>query len=92
MSGETACCKLCGENRQILESHIIPKFVFRWMKNTGGLPYIRFSGSIDKRSQDGPKIKLLCEACEMLLNQWETEFAILRVIEDPKKLLMFARE
>lgn len=68
-------CKLCGSGSPLKESHIIPRFVGRWMKKTGLTPYLRFSGDIDKRSQDLGKMKLLCGDCENLFSPWESKFA-----------------
>ena len=68
-------CKLCGSKGRLRESHIIPKFIGRWMKETGMSPYLRATGNIDKRLQDLPKVKLLCDSCENMLSAWESKFA-----------------
>jgi len=28
-------CKLCGNRDELKASHIIPKFIYKWMKETG---------------------------------------------------------
>lgn len=75
MSDVIGICALCDQEKALLESHIIPKFVFRWMKRTGGTGYLRGTKNIDVRLQDGFKKRLLCTECELLLNGWETQFA-----------------
>jgi hypothetical protein len=70
-----APCRLCGETKELQESHIVPKFVFRWMKETSSTGYIRHSQQPNLRVQDGLKFYLLCGDCERRLNQWETQFA-----------------
>ena len=68
-------CRLCGNERELMEGHIVPSFAFKWLKETSGTGFIRSSGVPDKRVQDGPKRYYLCEACEGLFNGWETQFA-----------------
>lgn len=72
---EASICAFCGERRELKQSHIIPKFVFRWLKDTGGTGYLRQSEAPLRRVQDGLKIQLLCEECEKRFNVWETAFA-----------------
>lgn len=68
-------CRLCGETALLQESHVIPKFIFRWAKETSATGYFRFGESPNKRQQDGPKQYWLCTACEARLNEFETPFA-----------------
>ena len=68
-------CKLCGSYSPLRKSHIIPRFIGKWMKKTGLTPYLRFSGDIDKRTQDLGTMKLLCGDCENLFSPWEEKFA-----------------
>ena len=68
-------CKLCGSGTPLRKSHIIPKFVGRWMKATSPTPYLRFGGSMDERLQDLYAVELLCDDCERLFSTWETKFA-----------------
>ncbi len=70
MSGENQCW-LCKANTPLCDSHIIPKFVFRWLIETGGTPYLRQGSQINRRVQDGDKHKLYCEACEQLISKFE---------------------
>lgn len=68
-------CKLCEKNSVLLKSHVLPKFAYKWMKETSGSGHIRFGVNPNQRSQDGFKLPWLYEACEIKLNNWETEFA-----------------
>lgn len=68
-------CALCNADAPLVQSHVIPAFVYRWMKETGATGYIRSADNPNKRTQDGLKIPLLCVECEGLFNQFETPFA-----------------
>jgi len=70
-----ARCRLCGSVDELQESHVLPKFVFKWLKDTSGTGYLRLGREPNKRVQDGYKRPWLCSNCEGLLNQWETLFA-----------------
>jgi len=67
-------CRLCGENRKLQNSHIIPRFVIRWMKKTGPTPFLRKAVDPNTRIQDYHE-KLLCEDCEQIFSDWEGKFA-----------------
>jgi hypothetical protein len=56
-------------------SHIVPAFVFRWLKQTGGTDYLRAGDIPNRRIQDGMKKDLFCRECEQLLSGWEKKFA-----------------
>jgi hypothetical protein len=75
METSSPCCALCGKPAVLLESHILPAFVFRWSKETSINGYLRHGINPRRRVQDGLKIPLLCAACEKLFNEWETRFA-----------------
>jgi len=68
-------CGLCQKEKPLLDSHIIPAFVFKWIKNTSATGYLRFLENINLRAQDGKKTKLLCSDCENILSVVETKFA-----------------
>jgi hypothetical protein len=68
-------CRLCQKEADLHESHIIPKFAFRWLKETSATGNLRFSQTPNKRVQDGEKPKLLCQNCEQLFSGFETEFS-----------------
>jgi hypothetical protein len=66
-------CRLCKKHAALQNSHIIPAFVFKWLKS-GGAGHIRHTGNINRRVQDGATRKMLCADCEALFNIWETKF------------------
>ena len=68
-------CKLCGSGAPLRNSHIIPRFVGRWMKETSPTPYLRYGGNMDQRLQDLFSMELLCNECENRSSGWETKFA-----------------
>ncbi len=70
-------CKLCQRACDVQNSHIIPKFVGKWLKETSATGYF-MTFDVDgqaKRSQDIEKKPLLCKKCESILNDFETYFA-----------------
>jgi hypothetical protein len=71
MKGE---CALCLEEKELQLSHIIPKFVFNYLKESapGGLRSYR---TPNLRIQDGEKEYLLCRDCEQLFSSWEKPFS-----------------
>ena len=68
-------CKLCGARGPVRDSHIIPRFIGKWMKSTSPTPYLRFGVEKEKRQQDLFTMKLLCDTCETVFSGWETRFA-----------------
>ncbi len=68
-------CHLCLRDRELLDSHIIPRFVFRWLRESSPTGYLRTSQTPNRRVQDGPTVKLLCSECESLFSGWEKQFA-----------------
>jgi len=68
-------CALCLETASLRESHVLPGFVFRWLKGRSPTGYIRFSGTPNRRVQDGHKKHWLCDDCEQRFNRHETAFA-----------------
>lgn len=72
--GMTGKCALCGEEARLQESHIIPKFVIRYLK-TSAPSAIRSNRAPNRRIQDGEKLHLLCRDCEQLFSGWEKTFA-----------------
>lgn len=67
------CCALCLSEADLQESHILPAFVFRWLKKTGGP--VRNGSNMNRRVQDGTKIDLLCLRCETNFSRFEKQFA-----------------
>ncbi len=68
-------CALCDkENIELELSHIIPKFVIRYLKKIS-IGKIRTVGEPNSVSQDSEKHYLLCGECEDRFNRSETLFA-----------------
>jgi hypothetical protein len=67
-------CQLCQKEKPLRNSHIFPKFIFTWLKNTGN-GYLRNVANYNVRIQDGVKMKMLCSDCEQLFSDCETYFA-----------------
>ncbi len=72
MTGE---CPMCGSVSELQMSHIVPAFVWRWLKETSGTGYMRRINAPNRRIQDGFKARMLCLRCEQLLSPWEKQFA-----------------
>ncbi len=68
-------CALCGNETKLVKSHIIPKFTVKWLKKTSATGYLRMAKNPNFREQDLPKIKLLCNNCEIRLSKRENLFA-----------------
>lgn len=68
-------CKLCQQNKPLKKSHIIPKFVARWLKKTSATGYLRQATKANIRKQDLDREKILCKDCETLFSKWETLFS-----------------
>lgn len=67
-------CRLELKEKELKNSHIIPKFAFDYMKSTGS-KYLRNIENPNKRHQDGTKQYLLCNNCEQLFSKRERWFA-----------------
>lgn len=68
-------CRLCDAESSLQQSHILPAFAIRWLRDSSGTGHIRQGRSPNRRVQDGPKPHLLCTSCEGRLNLSETPFA-----------------
>jgi len=42
-------CSLCKQNKEIRRSHIIPRFVSKWLKTTSATGFLRGVNEPDKR-------------------------------------------
>ena len=66
-------CALCQEAKELKKSHIIPRFIAKWIKKTSETGKFR---DLDyKRIQDSVKSYLLCEECENKISIYEQYFA-----------------
>ncbi|MET3900902.1 hypothetical protein ABIB57_004870 [Devosia sp. UYZn731] len=68
-------CAFCKKEAALQSSHILPAFVFKWLKDTGGTGYLRSAKMPNRRAQDGQKMPMLCRDCEQLFSKYEREFA-----------------
>jgi len=68
-------CSLCQKNKDLRESHVIPKFVSKWLKETSATGYLRQAVQPNLRKQDFSTERLLCGDCENLFSRWENSFA-----------------
>jgi hypothetical protein len=71
----TGRCRLCRSEAELQLSHVIPAFIFRWVRETSGSGYLRFSMEPNKRVQDGVKFYWLCRLCEARFSRYEDFFA-----------------
>ncbi|SFV26412.1 hypothetical protein SAMN05428990_0306 [Pseudoxanthomonas sp. YR558] len=71
----TGPCRLCQRNDELQLSHVVPAFVFRWMRESSGNGHLRSTASPNLRVQDGPQKHWLCRDCEARLGRYETAFA-----------------
>lgn len=69
-------CPLCKSDERLIESHIIPQFVFDRIKNNSPTGFLRGGISdVNLRKQDGDKPKMLCNDCEQRFSKFENKFA-----------------
>jgi hypothetical protein len=68
-------CLICQDKADLQLSHVLPAFVFRWLKESSGGGHLRLGMEPNKRVQDGLKRYWLCNSCEGKLNTSETAFA-----------------
>lgn len=68
-------CRLCGLTKPLSESHIVPSFVYDWLKKSSVTGHFRSGEKPNKRVQDGYKPPLLCGDCEQRLGIWEKTFS-----------------
>ena len=68
-------CSLCGQEKILQDSHIVPKFVGRWIKKTSATGFLTQATNASKRIQDLKTKRLLCDECEERFSKFETYFA-----------------
>lgn len=69
-------CTLCKSDKPLVESHIIPQFVFDRIKKNSPTGFLRGGISqVNLRRQDGDKPKMLCDDCEQRFSEAEKNFA-----------------
>ena len=67
-------CLFCLQGEAIENSHIVPSFVYKWIKKTSLTGYLRTPSTPNKREQDGLKAPILCLECEAIFSKYEREF------------------
>ena len=67
-------CHLCLKHSELKESHIVPKSIYKWLKDTSPTMFLRRGKNMNKREQDGLKRHLLCESCEQKFGTYEKWF------------------
>ena len=70
-----AACRLCARDRPLQDSHIIPRFVTKWLLESSPTRGLRDVHEPNLRRQDGPTLPFLCFDCEQVLAPWEGAFA-----------------
>ncbi|URZ04229.1 hypothetical protein [Clostridium felsineum] len=68
-------CALCGQDRDLKKSHIIPKFVTERIKKNSPIGFMRNAQNPKVRLQDGDKRPMLCGECEERFSRYERLFA-----------------
>lgn len=71
----TSLCELCRNTASLQGSHVIPSFVYRWLKDTSASGFMRTAAEPNKRVQRGWVRRMLCASCEEHFSVWEKEFA-----------------
>lgn len=66
-------CGLCHERKPLVQSHVIPKFVIRYLKATGS-GFFRRPVKPNLKHQDIPTTQLLCQECEQRFSRREAYF------------------
>ena len=72
--GSTGRCALCMRYARLQKSHVIPKFVGKYLKNTSATGYLARATNA-KRVQDLDTYRLLCRDCEQRFSKLEKYFA-----------------
>lgn len=69
-------CRLCHTpDVKLLNSHIVPKYFFDYIKKHSLAGGMRCSDNPNQRVQDGRKLPFLCANCEELFSKYETYFS-----------------
>ena len=71
-----SACALCQDKSELELSHIIPKFVLRYLKETSA-GFLRSAENPNTVVQDGEKHYMLCGKCEDLFSKYERSLRII---------------
>ena len=68
-------CILCQKNQPIQNSHVVPKFVIRYLKRQSPMGYLKQTWNYNQKLQDGWKGAYLCAECDnVTVSEWEDHF------------------
>lgn len=67
-------CRLCREKHHLKNSHLIPKFVFKYLKECSITGRFRNPNNPNIPCQDGIKLPFLCHDCEEKFSKYERYF------------------
>ena len=70
-----ASCRLCRNETTLVQSHLVPAFVARWIKATSATGLFRGFEDPNQRRQDFPTLPFLCTECEQRFSTAEKRFA-----------------
>lgn len=81
------CCAMCGLDKPLQNSHIIPRSYFRSLKGKDGQLFVvkADEGNNPKLSNSDPKEKLLCRDCEQFLSDSYEKYGT-RLLKDKNKV------
>ncbi len=68
-------CRLCKQERELKNSHIVPKLFFNLIKKNSPTGRFRTTDNPNTPYQDGKKLPFLCEDCEERFSKYETFFS-----------------
>ncbi len=68
-------CRLCGQEKELRGSHIVPKFFFNLIKKNSPTGRMRNGDNPNIPRQDGEKAPFLCADCEEKFSKYETWFS-----------------
>ncbi len=68
-------CRMCSKVGPLEAGHILPSFVYRWLKDTSATGYLRTGENPNLRIQDGVKRHWFCRDCENQMSRAEKAFA-----------------
>ena len=68
-------CRMCSKAAPLENSHVIPAFVYRWLKETSATGYLRTAIKPNVRVQDGPRRYWFCRRCEDTMGRHERAFS-----------------
>ena len=68
-------CALCLRQESLRNSHIVPAFNGKYLKDTSATGFLRDSENPNHRRQDLFKQKLLCSECEQIIGRIEQSFS-----------------